>query len=270
MTPATVPERRCGRCGYRVDGLPTDVCPECGSDLNVVGVATPGQRMHRWRWGAARIGIWTAALLVVAGLFWVTADQLPLPRVTVRQRFVTCFPGDGGQGLFTTVIVSQTVHEFGPANDRRPRPLGAVTLCLSNSSNATSPSDLHVDWPTKAYHYTAGGHTVRHDGGFGPAVVLAWLADNNVRPSDGVRPPTVPTATIATYQADHLIGDVGQMALPAGPWPRGSPFFPTSPSQVFTESHTLPGVDRAVTIGAVCAWLMGSAVLWRRPPARRA
>ena len=31
-------EPRCGRCGYIVIGLPGHVCPECGSDLRVVGV----------------------------------------------------------------------------------------------------------------------------------------------------------------------------------------------------------------------------------------
>jgi rRNA maturation endonuclease Nob1 len=35
---ALAPEPRCGACGYIVKGLPGRVCPECGSDLRVVGV----------------------------------------------------------------------------------------------------------------------------------------------------------------------------------------------------------------------------------------
>jgi hypothetical protein len=32
----------CGKCGYAVRGLPTFICPECGSDLREVGILTPG------------------------------------------------------------------------------------------------------------------------------------------------------------------------------------------------------------------------------------
>jgi hypothetical protein len=28
----------CGKCGYCVRGLPTFICPECGSDLRDVGI----------------------------------------------------------------------------------------------------------------------------------------------------------------------------------------------------------------------------------------
>src|SRR5882757_2082183 len=31
-------ESTCGHCGYAVTGLPTFVCPECGSDLREVGI----------------------------------------------------------------------------------------------------------------------------------------------------------------------------------------------------------------------------------------
>ena len=31
-------EPRCGRCGYIVIGLPSRICPECGSDLRTVGL----------------------------------------------------------------------------------------------------------------------------------------------------------------------------------------------------------------------------------------
>lgn len=33
----------CGQCGYAVYGLPTFICPECGSDLREVGIVTGGQ-----------------------------------------------------------------------------------------------------------------------------------------------------------------------------------------------------------------------------------
>jgi hypothetical protein len=32
----------CRACGYAVKGLPSFICPECGSDLREVGIDTPG------------------------------------------------------------------------------------------------------------------------------------------------------------------------------------------------------------------------------------
>ncbi len=34
----TSTDAACGHCGYKVQGLPTDICPECGSDLRKVGI----------------------------------------------------------------------------------------------------------------------------------------------------------------------------------------------------------------------------------------
>ena len=36
----TIPS--CRACGYAVKGLPSFICPECGSDLREVGIDTPG------------------------------------------------------------------------------------------------------------------------------------------------------------------------------------------------------------------------------------
>ena len=41
---------QCGHCGYDVRGLPTNVCPECGSDLQAAGVRTPdGPKLRDFR-----------------------------------------------------------------------------------------------------------------------------------------------------------------------------------------------------------------------------
>src|SRR5690606_16598108 len=37
---APAAERVCGKCGYRVAGLPSFTCPECGSDLRDVGIVS--------------------------------------------------------------------------------------------------------------------------------------------------------------------------------------------------------------------------------------
>jgi hypothetical protein len=38
-----VPEPCCGRCRYPVQGTPTFICPECGTDLRDAGILTPAR-----------------------------------------------------------------------------------------------------------------------------------------------------------------------------------------------------------------------------------
>jgi cbb3-type cytochrome oxidase subunit 3 len=56
-------EARCGHCGYRTRGLPSSICPECGSDLNVVGLRRP----TRWNRLAP------AARRMITTLLWTIA-----------------------------------------------------------------------------------------------------------------------------------------------------------------------------------------------------
>ena len=66
----SMPELRCGKCGYNVRGLPSSTCPECGSDLDVVGrVPVDGQRgktIRRAILFAVLLAIGTGGLLFLA------------------------------------------------------------------------------------------------------------------------------------------------------------------------------------------------------------
>jgi hypothetical protein len=65
-------EARCGACGYRVFGLPSSICPECGSDLNVVGLRRPPRWNLLSRSARARIlrAVWTVGIVWLAALAW--------------------------------------------------------------------------------------------------------------------------------------------------------------------------------------------------------
>ena len=57
----------CGKCGYIVRGLPTVICPECGSNLDQVRVTTPPryrtlEAWHKW----AIFGLVVAAIASLA------------------------------------------------------------------------------------------------------------------------------------------------------------------------------------------------------------
>jgi len=64
----------CGKCGYIVSGLPTFTCPECGSDLRVVGIVPVREAREPVRWPRARLaamlGAWTAGCAVLYAVVW--------------------------------------------------------------------------------------------------------------------------------------------------------------------------------------------------------
>src|SRR5688572_10445859 len=71
----------CGSCGYDLTGLPGTTCPECGSDLELVGRISPQFR----RWAAvpvtARLIVWTIMLAVLGGTWsYVAVYKSLLPR----------------------------------------------------------------------------------------------------------------------------------------------------------------------------------------------
>ena len=57
----------CGHCGYSLRGLPSTICPECGSDTAVVGVSRPGRNPSPGRW--ILCALWIALVLVFNGTF---------------------------------------------------------------------------------------------------------------------------------------------------------------------------------------------------------
>ena len=78
---APAPEQAvCGSCGYSVEGLPSRTCPECGQDLDVVGVQTrrrfqpsPGIRL------AATFLGFTLTYGLAVGLLWVPFNEALRP-----------------------------------------------------------------------------------------------------------------------------------------------------------------------------------------------
>ena|SRR5690242_16377075 len=75
----------CRACGYAVKGLPTFICPECGSDLREVGIATPGVPYRAWKRvrGAAAAA---ASLARAAGRVLTLRPPVATYRTTIERR----------------------------------------------------------------------------------------------------------------------------------------------------------------------------------------
>lgn len=71
----------CGQCGYRVTGLTTFNCPECGGDLRAVGINTAKPRGSGLMWALLIAGGLGAVLLlcICSGLFVARSSTAPAP-----------------------------------------------------------------------------------------------------------------------------------------------------------------------------------------------
>ena len=62
----------CAHCGYDVRGLPSHICPECGSDLNEVGRLAPRYRKWQKVPPVLRGVVYSASVLLVAAALIAT------------------------------------------------------------------------------------------------------------------------------------------------------------------------------------------------------
>jgi hypothetical protein len=151
----------------------------------------------------------------------------------------------------------------------RAVPPGRVTLSLPGSSTPR-PDDLHVDWRTTAYSYTADGRSVSRADGFGPAALLAWMSDCGCRPVIRERGPAA-AAAAAQVQAAGVVAAIDEMRFEAsttsitylGPKQTGGI---AEPTQVNIEASRLPpGLSG---LAWLVVWIAGAIYLlvWRNEP----
>jgi len=76
----------CGNCGYNVHGLPTSVCPECGSDLDIVGRVHP-RTARRKRIERATLYAVFMPVVVIAAMLGL--ERTVIPGVVQERAFVT-------------------------------------------------------------------------------------------------------------------------------------------------------------------------------------
>lgn len=89
-------EPRCGKCAYRVHGLPTTICPECGSDLRAVGISTgPGFRFLTLKEMAV---VWTLLIVSVAFVFDPIVAMLYVPAPSAIQDHLNLIPRSQAYG----------------------------------------------------------------------------------------------------------------------------------------------------------------------------
>jgi hypothetical protein len=62
----------CGHCGYCIVGLERPLCPECGSDLRVVGILSPDNYSTKRAYGFLLLGMgWTTVVVFIGYTAWM-------------------------------------------------------------------------------------------------------------------------------------------------------------------------------------------------------
>jgi hypothetical protein len=95
---STREEALCGECGYPRRGLPGPICPECGSDVNVVGIRRPTwwNCLSPVARGFSLLIGWTVAIAGAAGLSWDAYREFVEPGVSVRYEVIGATSLSGG------------------------------------------------------------------------------------------------------------------------------------------------------------------------------
>ncbi len=250
----------CGRCLYAVAGLTSLTCPECGSDLRVVGILTPAMRRPTGPWLA--IILWTLALPVPALVISGVLSSLIMPeRHEYEERWLLTPTSDVGVTHidFTASASSwnwpwnrpgdAAWHEapdtlrfavFAPANGSAPR--GELIVDLDRSAWRTS-SDLQDRPLTDLNGETLG----------------AWLAETCGEPAQALAAPV--DSIVDSIAASSL----GRTAIT--PALRGVSILGainSTQSGSMSMSGPLTGSILALLGFWVVVWLLVSVLLYRR------
>jgi hypothetical protein len=253
-----VSEPSCGKCGYCVRGLESSICPECGSDLRVVGILRPGVKPPMSR--ARKLLVWS--LLSPMPTVFLAIVLMPLlgPQLLRTSQRRVIF----SQVPYCNVIITansegkQLVFGNHQSPSAATQPVVKPELIFLSTNSATqSPQSLTIDTATNTYSYfDAAGK--RFTGKLDAAGLEKWLN------ALGFTDPRVADC------AKDIIAAVGEMGTPAG---RGFTSFPNNagiahPTFTFTRSQPNEATGFALGFLLLLVWLTGLPwVLRRRTPA---
>lgn len=174
-------EARCAKCMYIANGLPTPICPECGSDLATPGAVVVGGKLPASRL-ARSIG-WSLFCLLTVGLLlacaWAVLSATVLPEVSDQSSTITLYwPASKAYKNIEIEVKSHGVifrHNSSPL----PRQLSVKIIRNDNTPRTllVDPSNLHFCDPAVA------GST------FGSApldeiALASWLRSSGVKGDD--------------------------------------------------------------------------------------
>jgi class 3 adenylate cyclase len=180
-------ESVCGKCGYRVQGLPTFICPECGSDLREVGIKTRGNRrgLSRVR-PVILLSIWTLIWTVVWWVGFGAIDSYFWPYRGEEMGAVELTPRSG-EYRRVTVKEMRASNYRGAKGLNVPGDTWEITFRLEKERGRESVMRIE---PLRglAWSYVDSGGKVRSGANLNEAAVWGWMMDAGANaPSPAVK-----------------------------------------------------------------------------------
>jgi hypothetical protein len=162
----------CGKCGYPAQGLPTFICPECGSDLRETGIVTPGgSGLSPTIRGAILVLFWTLVLPVPAAMLTLVVIEVA-PQTTethARQRFHS-----PDSGVYQRIDLDQRVTEKGN------RVASNRLTCTLVPSQGT-PIQIEIDPVRLGYRYQQqSGKEAKAATGLNESTFLDWMSQAGI------------------------------------------------------------------------------------------
>jgi hypothetical protein len=180
----------CGKCGYDVRGLPGNVCPECGSDLNVVGIRRPGDReplAAGWRLAAWTVFVFLT-VFVPLGVLWSEAQRrwLMVYDVTRNESFEA-----PRSGAYRRIRFEYRARSYGGNTLPRSEPAPErLTLTLGLNDGTVRTMDVTATGaPGSRFGYRyryrdSAGRAIERASGPGEDALASWIAEAGVPAAD--------------------------------------------------------------------------------------
>ncbi len=259
--PGRVAEPSCGKCGYAVRGLASLNCPECGSDLREVGIATPA--MGRGAGPVMWALLWSLLLPWLAiGVTALLAKRL-MPMEVVKEMRRTIFVTAPYLNRTVTARMTGRSVRFGDAGSFRAVPMTELTLDLQSAAGP-----IHVDLPGGAWRYDDGkGRTVSGPGPFNAAVILQCLGDAGFDVTDSRIQSRAADIEAAVAEKPQAVSRFTRLRQDT---PGGQPPVIAHPTFINAMPRPVPWVFQAVVASWVVVWLAGLLWIVRRHRGRAA
>lgn len=233
----------CGHCRYDIRGLPTSICPECGSDLTVVGILQPAEASPLTR-PHLRL-LWTFLMLALSpSLVELTVWLGPHLHVE-EQCIVNLSPASGAYRSIGICYYAQSYHQ--------PVPFDCIKCILDGPNQITAT--LEVDGRTLGYKYPdQHWQPIVRPNGFDTQTVLDWM-----------RTGAVDTTRVDVRgEADELCRMIRKIADGTERNIRPSLFSTTSGMPLRQRAYPLPWTAGAAIAGSILLWTTGLLWLARR------
>lgn len=184
-----ITEPGCGRCGYPVHGLESNICPECGADRAVVGVVEPRGPTPRWVVTLGWVGAWMVTVSLLASLL----NPLLLPGTPRNMSDHRDYKLRPRSGAYPTLDVRRIGYAFGSPWLGTPKPSpdrGWIKFVHRPNEKYLSQVDVYAlgrmftygmsKWAGRQFEEVAA-----HSGKLDEAVLLRWLSQMEI---DTTRP----------------------------------------------------------------------------------